>query len=339
MRSAVAAYDPSMLGHLVTRWRHILPWIVSAALLAYVFGWATDWQRLWAAIAQANAPLFVALAVADRLGFFVVWTWLQAEAVRRFVVRVPYRSVMAIRGGSELLRAVSNPLSDATFFLGLVQLAGGRLATLVSAVMLPVAIHSVVMLLQMTVALPFVEGGAAENRSVVIAIGIAWTLVVAVGVAIRVSLTRPVKVLGITRLRIWLQRFQARDVRLFFLGFVGLSVFDILVQGLASRAFGVPIGWGALAARIPLVYLSFLIPTLGNFGTRELAWAALFEEFGPRDALLAYAFSVNAIFLLINVLIGLVFVSRALELVASIRRAQREGEPVPQPPLHDPTDI
>ena len=128
-------------------------------------------------------------------------------------------------------------------------------------------------------------------------------------------------------------------MRLFFLGFVSLSVFDVVVQGLASRAFGVSIAWGELAARIPLVYFSFVIPTLGNFGTRELAWAALFSEFGTRDALLAYAFAVNAIFLLINVLLGVVFLSSGLKLVAGMRRAQREGEPVPHPPLHDPTDI
>ena len=29
-----------------TRWRHVLPWIVSVGLLVYVFGWATDWARL-----------------------------------------------------------------------------------------------------------------------------------------------------------------------------------------------------------------------------------------------------------------------------------------------------
>jgi hypothetical protein len=328
-----------MRRQLGTRWRHVLPWLVSAALLAYVFGWATDWQRLWSAIEHANTPLFVALATADRLGFFLVWTWFQAEAVRRFVVPVPYRSVVAIRGGSELLRAVSNPLSDAAFFLGLVQLAGGRLAALISAIMLPVAMHFLVMLLQMTIALPLVGAGAAGNRSVGIAISILWTLVAIVAAAIRLSFTRPVKLPGIAGLRSWLQRFRLRDVQLFFWGFALLAVFDVVVQGLASRAFGVAIDWGALASRIPLVYFSFVIPTLGNFGTRELAWAGLFSEFGPRDALLAYAFAVNAIFLLINVLLGVIFLSRGLKLVAVMRRVEREGEPVPQPLLHDPTDI
>lgn len=328
-----------MPGKLRQRARHVLPWVISAGLLAYVFGWVTDWQRLQAAMAQANAPVFVALAAADRLGFFVVWTWLQAEAIRRFVAPVSFRSVVAIRGGSELLRAVSNPLSDAAFFLGLVELAGGHLAAVVAAIMVPVALHFVVMLLQMTLALAFVEGGVPDNRSVVIVTGVMWALVAATVIAIRVSGTRSVALPFVERFRGWLGRFNLRDFRLFFFGFVGLAIFDVVVQGLASRAFGVSIGWAELAARIPVVYLAFIVPTLGNFGTRELAWASLFAEFGARDALLAYAFAINAIFLLINLLLGMLFLSRGLALVAGMRRARREGETVPKPLLRDPTNI
>jgi hypothetical protein len=110
------------------------------------------------------------------------------------------------------------------------------------------------------------------------------------------------------------------------------------IQWLASRAFGVSIEWTAIAARLPLVYLTFLIPTLGNFGTRELTWAALFDEFGDRDALIAYAFSINAIFLVLNVLLGVIFLSRALQLIGAVRQAQREGGQIPRPLLGDPTD-
>jgi len=279
---------------LSPRLRHVLPWVVSAGLLAYVFGWATDWQRLLAAIQQANGPLFVALASADRLGFFLIWTWLQALAIRRFVVHVPYRSVIAMRGGSELLRAVSNPLSDAAFFLGLIELAGGRAIAVLAASMVPVAMHFVVMLLQMTLALPFIEGGIAESRDVLTAVGIMWLGVLAGAVALRISRNRKKPLPGMAGLQAWLARFTVRDLKPFFWSFVGLAIFDVVIQWSASRAFGVPIGWGAMAARLPLVYLAFIVPTLGNFGTRELAWAALFSDFGPRDSLLAYAFAVNA---------------------------------------------
>src|SRR3990172_11896630 len=140
------------------RLRHVLPWVVSAALLAYAFGWAMDWSRLGQAMARANVPLFLLFATADRLAFFGIWSWLWAAALRKFVADVPISAVFAIRGGSELLRTVSNPLSDAAFFLGLVRLAGGRFEAVVSAAIIPTLTHLVVMVLQMTLLLPFLHG-------------------------------------------------------------------------------------------------------------------------------------------------------------------------------------
>src|SRR5262245_36874248 len=115
------------------RLRNLLPWVVSAALLAYVFGWATDWARLGRALSGANVPLFVLFASADRLAFFLIWSWLWAASLQRYVAEVPTASVIAVRGGSELLRTVSNPLSDAAFFLGLVRLVGGRFEAVIAS--------------------------------------------------------------------------------------------------------------------------------------------------------------------------------------------------------------
>jgi hypothetical protein len=321
------------------RWRHVLPWVISALLLAYVFGWATDWARLHEALRAAQVPLFLAFATLDRLAFFAVWTWLQAIALRRFVSHVPIRSVFAVRGGSELIRTVSNPASDAAFFLGLAQLTGGRLDAVISAALVPALVHFFVMLLVMTLALPFVGGGFADNRGTWSTAGTLWAILIGLGIAVRLSASRKLPIPGIAGLRDWLGRFSLRELRPFFWGFLCLTIFDIGIQGLASRAFGIEIDWIALAARIPILYLALSIPTLGNFGTREVAWASLFADFGERDELLAYALGVNAVFLLINLILGLIFLPRALQLIAAVRRAQRQGDPVPERLLHDPTDL
>ena len=135
----------------------------------------------------------------------------------------------------------------------------------------------------------------------------------------------------------WLERFPPRELAPFVVGFAALALFDVHIQWLASRAFGVPIDWIAMAARLPVLYLTFAIPTLGNFGTRELAWAGLFSEFGDRDHLIAYAFSINAIFLVLNVLLGVLFLSRALELIRAVRAA-RNADRDTLPLFGDPTD-
>jgi hypothetical protein len=316
------------------KWRHVVPWAVSAALLAYAFGWATDWSRLGQALANADVPLLLVCATADRLAFFAIWSWLWAAALRQFVANVPVSAVVAVRGGSELLRTVSNPLSDAAFFLGLVRLAGGRFEAVVSAAIVPTLTHFVVMVLQMTLMLPFLGD---DRRDVLVGTGIGWAVLLGAAAAAALAARGVLRWRAAAAIRSWLERFPFRTLWPFWIGFTALSVFDVLIQGLASRAFGIPIGWVELAARLPLVYFSFLIPTLGNFGTRELAWAALYSDFGTRDALVAYAFSINAIFLALNLAIGIIFLPRALELVAAVRQARRAGEPIARP-LHDPTD-
>ncbi len=320
------------------RWQHVLPWVVSAGLLFYVFNVATDWERLRAATEQANLPLFLAFTIADRTAFFVVWSLLQAAALRRFVAQVPIHSIIAIRGGSELLRAVSNPLSDGAFFLGLGQLTGGRLEAVLAAALVPAICHFLILALQMTLALPFLQGSFDTNRDVFVAVGITWLVILGLAIGVRISATGSTRIPGARRVRNWLERFPLREIRPFFLGFLAFTIFDVVIQGLASRAFGVDIEWAALAARIPLLYITLVIPSLGNFGTRELAWAGLFSDFGTRDELIAYAFAVNSVFLILNVLIGVLFLKRALQLVGEVRRARKTGEPAPAPLLRDPTD-
>ena len=324
---------------IAKRWRSVLPWVISTALLFYVFGYATNWSRLVAALEGADVPRFLLFATADRLAFFTAWALLSAIALRRFVADVPIASVLAIRGGSELARAVSNPLADAAYALGLVQLCGGRLDAVIASALIPGICHFFVMLVQMSIALPF-QGAEADPgvlTSLVLTAGFLWAVLIA-GVG-SVALVRSGKLRSrrITAIAAWLERFPPRQIAPFLLGFAALAVFDIQIQWLASDAFGVTLDWGALAARLPLVYLAFVVPTLGNFGTRELTWAALFGEYGERDALIAYAFAVNAIFLVINVLLGVVFLSRALQLIGAVRRAQREGESIPGL-RRDPTD-
>jgi hypothetical protein len=328
-----------MAGTTGTRWRHVLPWIVSIALLVYVFGWATDWTRLEDAMRAADVPLFFAFASADRIAFFLVWTLLQALALRRFVAHVPVRSVVAVRGGSELLRTVSNPLSDAAFFLGLGELAGRRVDAVLASALVPMLCHFLVMLCMMTIALPFLPGGIGANQDVAWTAAVLWSIWIALGIAALLARGGRARFPGAEAIRDWMVRFPLAKIRPFLLGFVGLVLFDVTIQQLASRAFGVDIPWVVLAARIPILYLWLTVPTLGNFGTRELAWAGLFSEYGDRDTLLAYALGTNAVFLILNLALGLLFLPRALQLLATVRRARSAGEPIPEPLLHDPTDL
>ncbi len=316
--------------------QRLLPWAVSAACLGWVFGHATDWNALAEATRGANLPLFVALTALDKLIFFLWWGLLQAGAVRRFVMPVSSREVIAIRGGAELVRGANGALADAAFMYGVAQLARGRSGAVAAAIGVPILCHFLVLLVQVTLALSLLTEEHVAHRDVVIAAGIGW-LAVALGVLAR-------------RLGWWRRLLEKAPVRtlaknlslralLPFLGwFCLLAAFDVLIQGLASRAFGVPIAWTALAARIPIFYVLISVPSFGNFGTREFAWATLFADQAPRDTLIAYGLATNTVFLILHVLIGVAFLPRALALIAEVRRARQEGLEIPELPLHDASD-
>jgi hypothetical protein len=304
--------------------------------LVYVFGFATDWRALAAATRTADLPLFVAVTVLDKVTFFLAWALVQAECLRRFAVPVPRREVVALRGGSELVRAANGSLGDAAFLLGIARIVPGRLASVLAATTIPLVCHALVLLGQASLVLPFLEGSWTANRDVVVAALAGWSVVVSGALLVRLG-PRLGSVLG-ARLAGWIERLDLRAIRPIFAAFVGLSAVDVAVQKVATASFGLEIPWSVIVARMPILYAVMTVPSLGNFGTRELAWAHFFAEFGERDRLIAYAFATNASFLVLNVVIGVCFLPRALELVAEVRRARAAGAPVDGPLLVDRSD-
>jgi hypothetical protein len=317
-------------------WRKLLPWAISAAALAYVFGFSTDWDALVEATEGANLLLYVGYTVADKMIFFLWWGFLQAAVLRRFVTPVSTRKLIAVRGGAELLRTVNNPVADAGFLYGILQLTQGRIAAVVAVATIPLATHFFILLLQATVSLAFLEGGPGGNRDILIAVSIAWTLLACALVAMRTGLWE--RKIASTRIGEWTKNISFRSMLPFIGWFALLAAFDVIIQGLASRAFGIVIDWWALAGRIPLLYIALSLPSFGNYGTREITWSFCFSEFADPHTLVAYAFATNTLFLMLHVVIGVIFLPRALALIREIRRARQEGVEVPRPLIHDAVD-
>jgi len=290
------------------RWRHVLPWAISIALLVYVFAGRPTGSAAQRANA-ANVPAFRRLRRRRPAGVLPDLDAVQALALRSFVTHVPIRSVVAVRGGSELLRTISNPLSDAAFFVGLGQLAGKRFDAVLGSALtsggLPLrrdAVHD--------------DAGAADASG--------WNhcqsrrrdhrrrsvgdpdhdhgrraILDHAGLALPGRPRDPL--LGGAFPALAAAAVRARHSWV-------LVLFDVTNPGSSPRLRSGSRSRGShLAARIPVLYLALSIPTLGNFGTRELTWAALFADYADRDTLIAYALATNAVFLLINLALGLLF--------------------------------
>lgn len=305
--------------------------------MVYVFGYRIDWQAIPEATANANLPLFVAITVFDKLSFFVVWGLFQAAAIRQFIERVPIRKVMAVKGASELVRTVNNSLADATFLLGCTQLVrSAGVARVVAIASIPFVTHFAVLLIQATLALALLEGGVDANRDVAGLVACSWLAVLVIWIAVRRGYMR----IALERLGIggWIDTVKPREL-IPYVGWFGLfGIYDVAIQGLAARSFGLEIEWIALVARIPVMYFAMLIPSLGNFGTREIAFATLFDDYGTRESLYAFALWTNTIFLAMHVIIGGLFLNRAIALVREVRKQSQFGNPVPRPILRDAID-
>lgn len=317
-------------------YRHVLPLSISGGALVYVFGYAIDWQAIPQATEHANMPLFVAITVLDKVVFFLVWCLVQASMVRRFLAPVPRRQIIAVKGGAELARALNNSVSDAAFFLGIWQLCRAPLQSVVAVTTLPFVAHFFVLLLQGTIGLVLVPRGAVQLTMVVWTVAFGWTLVAAFAIARRLgAVDRLYRLLRLD----WLEgRVNLRDLAPYVWVFLAFAAADVLIQGLASRAFGNDIDWLALVAGIPVLYLLMLLPSFGNFGTREIVWAELFHGYAPEASLYAFALWTNLIFLIMHVLIGVLFLNRAVALLTDLRRTRGHVESVRTPLVRDALD-
>jgi len=316
--------------------RHVLPLVISGSALVYVFGFAIDWQAVPEATEHANMPLFIGITVVDKLVFFLVWTLVQASMVRRFLSPVPRRQIVAVKGGAELVRALNNSVSDATFFLGVWQLCRAPLQSVVAVSTLPFVAHFFVLLLQGTLALAFVSREQVQFGAVAGVVIFGWVLVAAFVIARSLGVLD--RLYAFLRLDFLEGRVVLRDLLPYFWIFAAFAVADVFIQGMASRAFGNTIDWTALFAGIPVVYFTMMLPSFGNFGTREIVWANIFHGYAGEASLYAFALWTNVIFLVMHVLIGLLFIKRAIALLADLRETRSQVESVRQPLIRDALD-
>lgn len=316
--------------------RHVLPLLVSGGALIYVFGYAIDWQAIPEATDRANMPLFVGITILDKIVFFLVWTLVQASMVRRFLAPVPRRQIIAVKGGAELVRALNNSVSDAAFFLGIWQLCRAPLQSVVAVSTLPFIAHFFVLLLQGSVALALVPRDQVQFGLVAGVVTFGWVLVLSFVIARSLGFVD--KLYALFRLDFLDGRVKLRDLLPYFWVFAAFATADVLIQGMASRAFGNDIDWTALFAGIPVLYFMMMLPSFGNFGTREIVWANVFHGYANEASLYAFALWTNVIFLVMHVLIGVLFLNRAVALLADLRRTRSHVDTVRQPILRDALD-
>ncbi len=86
----------------------------------------------------------------------------------------------------------------------------------------------------------------------------------------------------------------------------------VTTHWLALPLFGMSIPFFALLAGLPIVFFFAALPiAAAHLGPSQLAWVWVFGRYAPADGLVAYSLAAHLAFMLMNALIGLVFLRRA----------------------------
>jgi len=86
----------------------------------------------------------------------------------------------------------------------------------------------------------------------------------------------------------------------------------VTVHWLALPLFGMHVPFTALLTFLPLVFFAAALPiAAAHLGPSQAAWVYFFHDWAPEAGLVAYSLAAHLTFMVMNALIGLVFLRRA----------------------------
>ena len=265
-----------------TRIRQALPWVVSAALVAYLVA-TTDLPRFWHAVRGVALLPFLAVTVISVLSAFFYETFCLTQAFRRFNAPVTVRELLPVKAASFLLNIVNYHAASGGIAVFLRKTRGVPLLEAASTFLFLCVTDVLALLLLVGAGLALAPAGLSvatrEGLTIVLAV---------LGLASACGLLYWLVgwnffVLG--RLRGWrvFSTFrQARPADWFT--FVGLRLGLVLIYTaeawLFLALFDVPVPPGAMLALYPIVVLVWTIPvSIAGLGTAQVAIRALFGSF------------------------------------------------------------
>lgn len=293
-------------------WRRVLPFVVGAALLAWVLR-DVSLDELGARLSGVDVPSYLAVVVALAIAGLVVDVATAAPTYRRMGIAVELGDLLAVRAAAFLPGLVNYHVGQAWLAWVLVRRGGADAYRAAAATFVINAVALVALLLATTLALG--RSPHADGLAVLVGVGIAITaayaaiLVVAPGGLVRRAVLAPLFELGLAgHLRALLVRLPS-------------VVVSFAIVWLPLRWFGIDIPVAdALRVVPPVVVLAALPITPAGLGTRDAVAAALLVGFTAgtpeqqRAAVVACTFTTSTIMTIAQVVMSLVFAPRARRL-------------------------
>lgn len=294
----------------------IVPWLVAAALIAWVFT-RVPIAEAWSVARSARLGLFVGVIGCAILAWFAIESTLYAFLFTRFNVPVDHREARALRGMSYLFTPIHWNLGKAAVVLRLKQTKGVPLLESTSTVILYQALDGVIL-----------AGLAAAGMTL---------LPILVGEADDLSQPRlwAFALIGFTILNLamlratwprfrWLawwrgisihqahRRFDARDLTILLAGKTVYHFIMVLVFYFGTRAFGIELPFALALAATPIIQAVGGLPiSPAGLGTQQAAMLYFFgERFGGSDseaAIVAFGFSFPVALIVGRCAVGLFY--------------------------------
>ena len=309
----------------------ILPWIIAAAMIGYVFH-RVPIEAAWSVARSARLEIFLPLVFGGVLAWFFLESAAYAYLFSRWNTAVSGREARSLRGMSYLLTPIHWNVGKAAVILRLRQTKNIPLLESTSSVMLYQAIDAIVLAGLATAGLTLLASRADELAGVrftttALILGTVLNLVL-----LRVSWFR-------VRWLVWWRnlsihhahrRVALRDVCV-LLGLKGAYHFGfVLVFYYGTRAFGIDLPFALVLASTPIIQAVGALPiTPAGLGTQQAAMLYFYgERFGGNGSeasILAFGFSFPVAMILGRCLVGLFY----LRDLPSVQSDSREGEAEP----------
>ncbi len=303
-----------------------LPWILTALILDY-------FRRRWNlgavvdTLAGARWGLYLALMLPYSIAYFLLDTLAVTTAVRRFHTPARYRDILPVRAVTYVLALINSNVGQGGLALWLHRREGVPLLAMAGTFLFLafVEIYQLVIYSSIGVALVGTRvPGLGTVYVVAYLLLVAW-LVYFNGLR-AAGIQRPapglLSTFGRARLADYGVILAIKSTSL------GLA---ILTHWAALQLFGMSAPLDALLANLPLIFLGSALPlTVGKLHAAAL-WGYLLGGpggYAPEESLGAYSLAAHLTFLVLNALIGIVFLPRAgremWELAASSKREEPE---------------
>ena len=266
---------------------------------------------------------YLLLMVPYSIFYFLVDSFVVQQAVSWFNVRVPYRDILPVRATTYILSLVNTQLGQGGVALYLHRRYGLPFWEVTGTVIF-ISFVEVYQLALYSFVGAAAGGELGRVAPLPVYAGLAAYLVFHLWYFSRPRAGR----LGEARLLTAFQRARpGHYLRLLAYKTPNLLA-AVTVHWLALPLFGMHVPFLTLLTYLPLVFFFAALPiAAAHLGPSQAAWVYFFRGYAPEAGLVAYSLAAHLTFMLMNALIGLLFLRRAARELAE----QPTAPPAPAP--------